>query len=237
MKTEKNTRIPINHWALDDQPREKMERMGRRSLSDAELIALLIRSGTPAESAVELARKVLAFANNDLNKLATFSIADLTNGPFSGIGKAKASSLIAALELGRRRKEAEFVDMKQLTNSREVFELISPHFQDLQHEECWVIILNNANCVMGKKMLSKGGRTGTVVDVKIVFELVLSYKASGIILAHNHPSGKLAPSHQDVEITNRVVKAGALLGIRVMDHLIICNNKYYSFMDSGILGV
>ena len=228
-------RLAINFWAEEDRPREKMLAQGRRALSDAELIAILIGSGSKNESAVELSRRILAESNNDLNKLATFSIKDLTNGRFKGIGEAKAISIIAALELGRRRKETTTQERPQITSSKDAFQLMAPFYSDLNHEEFWIILLNTANRVIGKHKLSKGGRAGTVVDVKILFEEVLSYKATSVILTHNHPSGNLKPSDQDRVLTKRISEAGKLLDIKILDHLIFSDTSYYSFSDEGEL--
>lgn len=228
-------RLAINFWAEEDRPREKMLVQGRRALTDAELIAILIGSGSKSESAVELSRRILAESNNDLNKLATFSIKDLSNGRFKGIGEAKAISIIAALELGRRRKESMTQERPQITSSKDAFQLMAPIYADLNHEEFWIILLNTANRVIGKHKLSKGGRAGTVVDVKILFEEVLSYKATSVILTHNHPSGNLRPSDQDRVLTKRISEAGKLLDIKILDHLIFSDTTYYSFSDEGEL--
>lgn len=228
-------RLAINLWAEEDRPREKMLVQGRRALTDAELIAILIGSGSKSESAVELSRRILADSNNDLNRLATLSIKDLTNGRFKGIGEAKAISIIAALELGRRRKETTVQTRPQITSSKDAFQLIAPIYADLNHEEFWIILLNTANRVIGKHKLSKGGRAGTVVDVKILFEEVLSYKATCVILTHNHPSGNLKPSDQDRILTKRISEAGKLLDIKILDHLICSDSSYYSFSDEGEL--
>ena len=228
-------RLAINFWAEEDRPREKMLVQGRRALSDAELIAILIGSGSKRESAVELSRRILSASDNDLNKLAILSIKDLTNGRFKGIGEAKAISIIAALELGRRRKETKTLERPQITSSKDVFEIMSPVYADLNHEEFWIVLLNTANRVIGKHKLSKGGRAGTVVDVKILFEEVLSYKATSVILTHNHPSGNLKPSEQDRALTKRIFEAGKLLDIKILDHLIFSDSTYYSFSDEGEL--
>jgi DNA repair protein RadC len=228
-------RLAINFWAEEDRPREKMLVQGRRALTDAELIAILIGSGSKSESAVELSRRILSESNNDLNKLATFSIKDLSNGRFKGIGEAKAISIIAALELGRRRKESMTQERPQITSSKDAFQLMAPIYADLNHEEFWIILLNTANRVIGKHKLSKGGRAGTVVDVKILFEEVLSYKATSVILTHNHPSGNLRPSDQDRVLTKRISEAGKLLDIKILDHLIFSDTTYYSFSDEGEL--
>lgn len=228
-------RLAINMWAEEDRPREKMLSQGRRALSDAELIAILIGSGSKDESAVELSRRILAESDNDLNKLALLSIKDLSSGRFKGIGEAKAISIVAALELGRRRKDSKIADRPQITSSRDVFEIMAPVYADLNHEEFWILLLNTANRVIARHKLSRGGRAGTIVDVKILFEEVLSYRATSIILTHNHPSGNLKPSEQDRSLTKKVVQAGNLLDIKVLDHLIFAETSYFSFTDEGEL--
>lgn len=228
-------RLAISSWAEEDRPREKMLLQGRRALSDAELIAILIGSGSRQESAVELSRRILAESDHDLNKLALLSIKDLTNGRFKGIGEAKAVCIIAALELGRRRKETISQVRPQITSSKDVFQIMISTYADLNHEEFWIVLLNTANRVIGKHKLSQGGRAGTVVDIKILFEEVLSYKATSVILTHNHPSGNLSPSDQDRVLTKRISEAGKLLDIQVLDHLIFSSSDYYSFSDSGEL--
>ncbi len=226
-------RLAINHWAEEDRPREKLSRQGRRALSDAELIAILIGSGSKSESAVELSRRILNESTNDLNKLASYSISNLTQ--FKGIGEAKAIAIVAALELGRRRRETPIPVRTQITTSRDAYHVLLPTYADLNHEEFWILLLNTANRVIAKQLISKGGRAGTVVDVKILFEEVLSFKATAIILTHNHPSGNLTPSHQDQVLTKRICEAGKLLDIKVLDHLIFSNQGYYSFSDEGEL--
>lgn len=235
MENEYTKRLAINFWAEEDRPREKMLVQGRRALSDAELIAILIGSGSRKESAVELSRRILAESSNDLNKLALLSIKDLASGRFKGIGEAKAICIIAALELGRRRKESKTSERPQITSSKDVFQLMISIYADLNHEEFWILLLNTANRVIGKHNLSKGGRAGTVVDVKILFEEVLSYKATSVILTHNHPSGNLKPSEQDRVLTKRISEAGKLLDIKILDHLIFSDSSYYSFSDEGEL--
>lgn len=223
--------MSINQWAEEDRPREKLLLQGRRALSDAELIAILIGSGSRNESAVELSRRILSESDNDLNKLATLVVADLC--AFKGIGEAKAITIIAALELGRRRKESPVSEKKQITASRDAFEILRSQYADLNHEEFWILLLNQANRVQRKQLISRGGRAGTVVDAKLVFETALQHRATSIILSHNHPSGNLRPSEQDLKLTKKIVEGGKLLDIRVLDHLIFSNNEYYSFSDEG----
>ena len=205
---------------------------GRNVLSDAELIAILIGSGNRNESAVDLSKRILASVNHNLNALGKLTIAQLMN--FKGIGEAKAISIIAAMELGRRRKGEDVVELAKITSSKAVFELMQPIIGELPHEEFWVLFLNNSNKVLFKTQLSKGGMTGTMVDVRIVFKIAFEQNATAIILAHNHPSGKLQASEADIQITKKLKTAGQQLDIPVLDHLIITETGYYSFADEGI---
>jgi DNA repair protein RadC len=223
----------IKNWAEDDKPREKLMLKGKSSLSDAELIAILIGSGSRNESAVELSKRILASVDNNLNNLGKLSITKLTE--FKGIGEAKAISIIAAMELGRRRRSEETLELKKITSSKEVFNIMQPIIGELSHEEFWIIYLNNANKIIHKAQLSKGGITGTVVDNRMIFKLAFEQNATGIILVHNHPSGKLVPSDADISITKQLKVAGKQLSIPVQDHIIIAENGHYSFNDEGIL--
>lgn len=224
--------FPITNWAEDDRPREKLMLKGKSVLSDAELIAILIGSGNRKESAVDLSKRILASVNHNLNALGKLSIAQLMN--FKGIGEAKAISIIAAMELGRRRKNEDVVELAKITSSKAVFELMQPIIGELPHEEFWVLFLNNSNKVLFKTQLSKGGMTGTMVDVRIVFKIAFEQNATAIILTHNHPSGKLQASDADIQITKKIKTAGQQLDIPVLDHLIITETGYYSFADEGI---
>lgn len=224
--------FPITNWAEDDKPREKLMLKGKSVLSDAELIAILIGSGSRNESAVDLSKRILASVNHNLNALGKLSIAQLMN--FKGIGEAKAISIIAAMELGRRRKNEDVVELAKITSSKAVFELMQPIIGELPHEEFWVLFLNNSNKVLFKTQLSKGGMTGTMVDVRIVFKIAFEQNATAIILTHNHPSGKLQASDADIQITKKIKTAGQQLDIPVLDHLIITETGYYSFADEGI---
>lgn len=228
-----NTPFPITNWAEDDRPREKLMIKGRNALSDAELIAILIGSGSRNESAVQLSKRILSNFDNNLNALGKLSIKQLTE--FKGIGEAKAISIIAAMELGRRRREMEAIELKQIGSSKSVFEIMQPIIGELQHEEFWILYLNYSNKVIAKSQLSKGGITGTVVDIRIVFKIALEQNATSIILSHNHPSGKLQPSDADIIITKKIKMAGQQLDIPVLDHLIITEKGFYSFNDNGIL--
>ncbi|MEW6469081.1 MAG: DNA repair protein RadC [Bacteroidota bacterium] len=225
--------LPIKNWAEDDRPREKLVLKGRHALSDAELIAILIRSGTKEGSAVELSKKILSAFGNSLNELAKASVKDLVT--FKGMGEAKALSIIAALELGRRRKAADKDKEEKIITSRHAYELFKPVFLDLPHEEFWILVLSRSNNVIRKERVSAGGVAGTVVDPKIIFKTALAHLGSGIVLAHNHPSGNLKPSEQDIRLTRNIREAGNLLEISVIDHLIVSNEGYYSFADEGLL--
>ena len=222
----------IKHWSEDDKPREKLMLKGKAVLSDAELIAILIGSGSRNESAVSLSKRILLSVNNNLNALGKLSLKQLME--FKGVGEAKAVSIAAALELGKRRKEQALPDFFKITSSKAVFEIMQPIIGDLSHEEFWVLYLNNANKVIHKAQLSKGGITGTVVDVRLIFKLALEHNATAIILSHNHPSGKLVASDADREITKKLTFAGEQLDIKVLDHIIITEKGYLSFQDEGI---
>lgn len=224
--------FPITNWSEDDRPREKLMLKGKSALSDAELIAILIGSGNRNESAVDLSKRILSGVNNNLNALGKLSMASLTE--YKGIGEAKAISIIAALELGRRRRTEEVVELVKITSSKAIFELMQPIVGELPHEEFWIIYLNNSNKVLSKSQLSKGGITGTLVDVRIVFKKALELGATALILCHNHPSGTLVPSEADKHITRKLKLAGESLEVKVLDHVIVTENSYFSFVDSGI---
>lgn len=223
----------IKFWAEDDQPREKLLIKGKDALSDAELIAILIGSGNRTESAVELSKRILQSVDNNLNALGKLTVANLTQ--FKGIGEAKAISIIAATELGRRRQQEEPQQLKAINSSSAVYRIMQPLLGELPHEEFWVLYLNNSNKVVKKEQLSKGGITGTLVDVRLVFKIALEIFATSIILCHNHPSGKLAPSEADRQLTRKIKSAGEYLDVKVLDHIIITEKGFYSFADEGIL--
>ena len=223
---------PINQWAEDDRPREKFLLKGKSALSDSELLAILIGSGSRNESAVQLCQRILASSENNLNTLGKMSISQLMQ--FKGLGEAKAISIAAALELGRRRREEDTIELKKITSSKAVFDIMQPVIGELPHEEFWVLYLNNSNKVIYKAQLSKGGITGTVVDIRIIFKMAFEQNATGLILSHNHPSGKLMASEADLKITKRIKEAGQTLEIQVLDHIIITENGYLSFQDEGI---
>lgn len=224
--------FPIKNWAEDDKPREKLMLKGRAALSDAELIAILIGSGSRNESAVGLSKRILSNIGNNLNTLGKLSLKQLME--FKGIGEAKAIAIIAALELGRRRRNEETVELQRITSSKAVFEIMRPILGELLHEEFWVLYLNNSNKIIHKSQLSKGGITGTIVDVRLIFKTALEHNATSVILSHNHPSGKLQASDADKEITKKLKQAGEHLDVKVLDHVIITENGYLSFQDEGI---
>ena len=225
--------LGIKSWAAEDRPREKLLLKGKSALSEAELIALLIGSGTGALSAVEVAKLVLQSVGNNLHDLARLSVKDLMK--VKGIGEAKAVTIVAALELGRRRKEFEVVEKPKVSGSHEAFELVKRDLLDLEHEEFWVLLFNRANRLIKKKRVSEGGVSGTVADPKIIYKLALEELASGIIVVHNHPSGNLTASQSDIKLTAKLKEAGQVLEVQLLDHLILAGQKYFSFADEGIL--
>ncbi|SDM75603.1 RadC family protein [Kriegella aquimaris] len=230
---EKPTSFSIKHWSDDDKPREKLVNKGKSVLSDAELIAILIGSGSRNESAVELSKRILASVNNNLNELGKLSIKQLMQ--FKGIGEAKAVTIAAALEVGRRRRGEDAVKITKISSSRDAFELLHSAMGELPHEEFWIVYLNNANSVLQLSQLSKGGLTGTLVDIRIVMKQALELGAVALILAHNHPSGTLKPSAADKQITQKLKLGAEALDIKVLDHLIITQKDYFSFADEGVL--
>ena len=223
----------IKDWAEEDRPREKLMLKGKESLSDTELIAILIGSGSRNLSAVELSKQILHNYNNDLNQLGRLTITDFQK--FKGIGEAKAISIIAALELGRRRQLTDVKDRPKITSSNDAYNCLYSIMEDLNHEVFKILILNRNNQVTRIEDISVGGVAGTVVDPKIIFKKALDANASSIILSHNHPSGNLKPSQADISITKRIVSAGNTLEIRVLDHLIISDKGYFSFLDEGMM--
>ncbi|WP_452221354.1 RadC family protein [Lacinutrix salivirga] len=229
---EKPESFSIKNWNQDDQPREKLLYKGKAALSDAELVAILIGSGNREESAVALCKRILSVVGN-LSELGKLSIKQLME--FKGIGEAKAITIIAALELGRRRRGEEALEKKKITSSKSCYELMQPIIGELPHEEFWIVYLNNSNKVIQKNQLSKGGITGTLVDVRLALKIALEVGAVGIILAHNHPSGTLKPSMADKQLTTKLKLAAESLDIKVLDHLIITEQAYFSFADENIL--
>jgi DNA repair protein RadC len=230
--TEEN-RLGIKHWAEDDRPREKMLLKGRSALSDAELLAILIATGSKNETAVDLAKKVLNLAQNKLNDLGKLSIADLKK--VKGRGEAKAITIAAALELGRRRKHETSEQRKRITNTNDAYEIMQAHFADLDHEQFWMVLLNRANMVIKKQLVSIGGVNATVADIKLMMKSAVENLASSIIVYHNHPSGSLTPSEQDKKLTAKIRQAAELMDMSLIDHIIVGHNTYYSFANEGLL--
>ena len=226
-------KLGIKLWAEEDRPREKLLHHGRRHLTDAELIAILIGSGSRNETAVDLSKRILSFYENNLTKIGQASIQDLSR--FKGIGEAKAITIIAALELGLRRKEVQEEQIIQVTASSDVHRYLYNTFADLNHEEFWILLLNRSNHIIGRHLISKGGQAGTVADPKIIFKVALERNAANIVLAHNHPSGNLKPSESDNKLTRDLVASGMMLGLYVVDHLIFARSNYYSYKDEDLI--
>lgn len=226
-------RTQIKDWSPNDRPREKLLEKGPTSLTDAELIAILIGSGTTSGNALDIARDLLSTVQNDLADLSNMPIADLT--AIHGLGKAKAIAIKAAMEIGRRRRDAQKSETPRVACSNDAFVLLQPDLSDLPHEEFWAVYLNRAAKVVRKKRISEGGVSGTVADPRIIFRTALHELATSIIVAHNHPSGNLEPSKADIELTKKLVAAGKVLDIQVIDHLIVGGRNYCSFADSGLL--
>jgi len=225
--------MTIKSWSIDDRPREKLMKFGKRSLSNAELVAILIGSGNRTETALDLSKRILASINNDLAAFGKVTVPELMK--FKGIGEAKAISVITALELGRRQLVSNEVVPVSIKGSRDVFILMKPLIGDLNHEEFWVIFLNNSNKIVHKTQLSKGGLTGTLVDTRLLFKQAIGFLATGIILCHNHPSGMNTPSESDKILTCKIADGGTTLDIKVLDHVIITEKAYFSFADEGLL--
>jgi DNA repair protein RadC len=233
MKSYENTHLNIKSWAEEDRPREKLLLKGKASLSDAELLGILIATGIQNMTAVDIAKVILQSVQNDLNQLARLSVKDLSK--FKGIGEAKAITIVSALELGRRKKATESAEKPKIRSSNDAYEVLRPYLSDLSHEEFWIILLNRANEVIKCEKVSSGGVSGTVADPKIIFKYALENLASAIILSHNHPSGNLNPSQADKDLTKKLKAAGNNLDIPVLDHLIFTDKTYFSFADEGIL--
>jgi DNA repair protein RadC len=230
---ENYTHLSIKALAEDDRPREKLVAMGRHSLSDAELIAIILGSGTTRESAVQLAQRMLSDHHNNINELAKLGVSELKK--YKGVGPAKAVNIAAAFELGRRRNEGQGIEKVKITSSAVAYQILQRRLSDLPHEEFWVLLLNRANQVVREEYLSKGGIAGTVVDVRLICKSAIVHSASGVVIAHNHPSGQVQPSEQDRSITKKLQDALKLLDVALLDHLIVGDQKYYSFSDEGIL--
>lgn len=228
-----STYVSVKNWALEDRPREKLMLKGAAALSNSELLAILIGSGTKEKSAVEVCKEILADIDNDLNKLARYTVSDLTR--YNGIGPAKAITIVSALELGRRRKNSGDKEVKKITSSRDAYQALYPYLSDLNHEEIWVLLLNRSNRIESTLRVSEGGISATVLDVRLVLREALNRYASGIILAHNHPTNNCVPSEQDIRITTKLKDAAKLMDINLLDHLILCGERYYSFADENMM--
>ena len=231
--SEKLSSFSIKDWSQDDQPREKLRDKGKAALSDAELVAILIGSGNRDESAVALCKRILASVDHNLNELGKLSIQQLTI--FKGIGEAKAIAIAAAMELGRRRRIEDAIEKQKITSSKSVFDLMVPILGELPHEEFWIIYMNNSNKIIQKTQQSKGGITGTLVDVRLVLKTALEVGATSLILVHNHPSGTLKPSQADQQLTQKLKIASESLDIKVLDHVIITEKAYFSFADENMM--
>ena len=225
-------KIPINKWSEADRPREKLLTKGVRALTDAELIAILIGSGNRQESAVALSQRILLAADNNLEALGVLTVKDLIK--FKGIGEAKAISIVAALELGKRRNLTQALQRKEIRSSRDAFELLSPNMSDLTTEEFWVIIMKK-NQVAGVEKFSAGGLDASLVDIRLLMKLLLEKEATAFIVAHNHPSGNDQPSVSDKDLTRKIKEASKLLQIHLLDHIIVAKRKYFSFADNHLL--
>ena len=223
----------IKNWSESDRPREKLLLKGKENLSDAELLAILIGSGSRNESAVSLCKRILKDNAHKINLLAKLDVQQLMQ--YKGIGEAKAISIVAALELGRRRRGEEAIEQPKISSSTSVFEVMQPILGDLPHEEFWIILLNNSNKIIHKFALSKGGITGTLVDLRLLFKNALAFGSVSLILVHNHPSGALQPSQADVKITKQIKNGASTLDLKLLDHLIVTDRSYYSFADEGVL--
>ena len=230
---EYSSKLSIKQWAEDDRPREKLLTKGRLALSNAELIAILINSGSVGESAVALSKRMLAGSHDNLIELSKLSINELCI--FKGIGEARAITIVAALELGRRRRESEALIKQAISSSNDAYEVMQSAMADNSSEEFWILLLNRANQIICKERISIGGTSGTVADPKKIFKIALGHGASGIILCHNHPSGNLKPSDADLQLTRKLKEAGLQLDLPILDHLIIGDEKYLSFADEGLL--
>jgi DNA repair protein RadC len=230
---ETSKHINIKALAEDDRPREKLLSIGRGALSDAELLAIVLGSGNTKETAVQLAQRMLSDNHNSINALSKLSIADFKK--YRGVGTVKAINIAAAFELGRRRTDSHAIQKVKITSSNVAYQIFQKRLSDLPHEEFWILILNRANQVLKEENISKGGISGTVVDVRLICKSAIENNASGIVVAHNHPSGQVLPSEQDKSITQNLKEALKLFEISLLDHVIIGDNKYYSFSDNGLI--
>jgi len=226
--------LSIKEWALEDRPREKLLVKGLSSLSDAELLAILLSTGSTKESAVELSKKILKDCENNLNVLGKKTVNDLKSN-YHGVGDAKAVTIVASLELGRRRKQHDPEERRKISSSKDVCDLFQPILGDLPHEEFWVLMLNRSNKVIAKNKVSQGGIAGTVIDIRLILKSAIDHLASAIILCHNHPSGNNQPSDADTKITQKMCEAGRIMDIPVLDHIIVTDHSYFSYADDGML--
>ncbi len=225
--------LSIKEWSLEDRPREKLLTKGISSLSDSELIAIIIGSGSRDESAVQLSKRILGSVQHNLNELGKLSLDDLQK--YKGIGEAKAIGIVAALEIGRRRKLTESINREKITSSKDIYEIFHSILADLPHEEFWILLLNRSNKIIDRQKISQGGISGTVTDIRLMMKAALDKLASSIVLAHNHPSGNTKPSDADIFITQKVKESGKLMDITLLDHLIITDGNYFSFADEGLI--
>lgn len=231
--TEHQKSFSIKSWSEDDRPREKLLHKGKSALSDAELLAILIGSGNRSESAVDLCKRILKDKDNQLKLLSKMSVEELQK--YKGIGEAKAISIVAALELGKRHSNSDLPIFPKISSSNDAFGVLKSIIGDLAHEEFWAIFLDNSNKVINKHQISKGGITSTVVDIRLIFKKAISCGAVALILAHNHPSGTLKPSQLDIKLTEKIKNAAALMDFRLLDHIIVTEKSYFSFADEQLL--
>ncbi len=229
--SEYHKNIPIKEWAEDDRPREKLLSKGKASLSNAELLAIMLRTGTSKQTALDLSKNILKEVNNNLIELSKMTVSDFSK--FNGVGQAKAITIIAALELGNRRRMSEVMEKEKIGSSKDVFNMFRNILSDSHYEEFWLLLLNRANKILRTINISSGGLSGTVADPKKIFKMALDNNASSIILCHNHPSGNIKPSDADIKLTKKLTEAGKLLDLPVLDHVIIGEEKYYSFADES----
>ncbi len=226
-------KLTIKTWALDDRPREKLLYKGKSALSNAELLAILLRTGTKEMNAVDLAKNILRGTDDNINELAKLSVEKLMT--YKGIGEAKAVAIVTALELGKRRQKESSFQLPKISSSKQAYELLFSELSDLLHEEFWVAYLNNSNRVLSKEMISKGGITSSIVDTRLIYKKAIELSAVAIIAFHNHPSGELKPSSSDISLTKKLQIAGDSLDIRLLDHIIIAEKSYFSFADHNMI--
>lgn len=231
---EETPKFSIREWSQDDRPREKLVKKGVNALSDSELLAIILGSGSKKESAVDLAKRILSSVDNHLGELTKMSVEDMCRN-YKGVGMAKAVSMIAAFELGKRRRHTETYQRPLLNNSKKIYEQVYSIFADLKHEECWALYLNTSNLMLDIKQISKGGVNETTVDPRIVLKHAVQLLAASIVLCHNHPSGNPMPSGIDNTLTNKLKESAKMMGVVLLDHLVVCDGSYYSYADHGLL--